>query len=113
MLCYDPGHTYELFQLDSDLTTQLRFVKREGPNYPGNKGHYTGTTIQEVMRASIDRIKYLHWQKQHWINPVCLFLLRVVLNLFEYRAACLHKRRFKLHLIAESVPVGKDLHWTR
>jgi hypothetical protein len=39
MRVFDPGHKY------------LKFVKREGDNYPRNRGHYEGTTSQEVLRA--------------------------------------------------------------
>jgi hypothetical protein len=48
MKVIDPGHYYELNVLDGDLPlpAYLRFVKREGPGYPGNKDHYPGTTCQ-------------------------------------------------------------------
>lgn len=38
------------------------FVKREGEHFPGNVGHYPGTTMQEVLRVLIDRAKYVNSQ---------------------------------------------------
>lgn len=46
----DPGHLYELQVIDKvecaePYPSLLRFVKREGPGYPGNSGTYPGTII--------------------------------------------------------------------
>lgn len=56
MKVIDPGHVYDLRSLDGEQLNRLVFVKREGPSYPGNVGHYPGTTMQEVLRALIDRL---------------------------------------------------------
>lgn len=64
MKVVDPGHRYRLHVLDTDGPNgfPLIFVKREGPGYPGNVGHYPGTTIQEVLRACCDRLEYVNNQ---------------------------------------------------
>jgi hypothetical protein len=59
MKIIDPGHKYELDQLDGEGKEILTFVKRDTPSerYPGNQGHYPGTNMQEVLRRKrrIDR----------------------------------------------------------
>ena len=89
MRILDPGHRYELDILDKtyDLIAVLQFVKREGEEYPGNIGHYPGTTTQEVLRALIDRTKYVD-QQQHWsANDFVIDYLRRALYELELRAA--------------------------
>lgn len=62
MKVWDAGHIYSLQSLDGGDHELLRFVKREGPGFPGNKGHHPGTIIQEVLRACIDRLYYVDHQ---------------------------------------------------
>jgi hypothetical protein len=59
----DPGHKYGIHNLDDVHDPQvLTFVKRQGPNFPGNEGAYPGTTLQEVLRACCDRLRYVNAQ---------------------------------------------------
>ena len=63
MRVLDPGHTYQLKILDGNLGDfeTLCHVKRIGTNYPGNIAPaYPGTTTQEVLRAEIDRLRYVN-----------------------------------------------------
>ncbi len=90
MKILDSGHSYLLDCLDGDTKISLDFVKRVGPNYPRNKDAHTGTTTQEVLRALIDRIKYVQMQKQWHENVLVLQCLRMALWLLESRA---HKAR--------------------
>jgi hypothetical protein len=92
MRVIDPGHTYALMQLDGDGEEILRHVKREGAGYPGNVGHYPGTNIQEVLRAEIDRIKYLDNQIHDSTNGLEIKFLRWTLRELECRAAFRHSR---------------------
>lgn len=109
MKVIDPGHCYELDFLDGepevvcddqDLTelheNRLTFVKREGAGYPGNVGHHPGTNLQEVLRAMIERVKYLDSQIPHVNNSGILVNLRHSLWLLEQRAAERHGRPFDL-----------------
>jgi hypothetical protein len=59
MKVLEAGHKYELLSLDGGEPQILTFVKREGEGYPGNVGHHPGTTLQEVLRAEIDRGMYV------------------------------------------------------
>jgi hypothetical protein len=68
-------------------TEILRFVKRQGPRYPGNRSHYPGTNCQEVIRALIDRVKHLDSQVADPRNQPIIHHLREALWLFESRAA--------------------------
>lgn len=97
MKVIDPGHMYRLAQLDETRipvgqTTVLVFVKREGEKYPGNVGHHPGTTIQEVLRACIDRVEYLDSQIHDKKNGYVLEALREAIFLLELRAAERHGR---------------------
>jgi len=86
----DPGHCYELAELDGGEVASLQFVKREGEMYPGNVGTCPGTTTQEVLRALIDRTLYVNGQDPCVTNYVVLEHLRRALWELEDRAA---KRR--------------------
>ena len=102
----DPVHKYILSYLDIDLDTRKRheypfedtltFVKREGEKYPGNVSNYPGTTTQEVLRALIDRIKYVDKQLLCRENKVVLDSLRQSINFLESRA---HRLRGKVLLL--------------
>jgi hypothetical protein len=93
MTVIDPGHTYELGVLDGTDREILRFVKREGPNYPGNVGVQCGTTLQEVLRACIDRVKYLDNQIPCMENKRVIIHLGLAIDMLEQRAAHRHNRR--------------------
>jgi hypothetical protein len=88
MKVLDPGHCYEMDELDKDdnLTAVLQFVKREGKKYPGNIGHYPGVTSQEVLRVLIDRAKYVNAQVPDIRNLEVIKSLRTALVQLEYRA---------------------------
>jgi hypothetical protein len=101
----DPGHVYELDWLDGqpgvcedgDAFNQMHenrliFVKREGPGYPGNVGHHPGTNMQEVLRALIDRVRYLDQQVLHPNNTLILAHLQLAIFYLEERAAERHHR---------------------
>ena len=93
MKVIDPGHFYELDGFDGGRQLVLRFMKRIGDGYPHNVGPpYPGTNCQEVIRALIDRVKYLHMQIPHPQNVVILDSLRGALTAFEERAAERHGR---------------------
>jgi hypothetical protein len=94
MKVLDPGHEYTVDNIDGGegSCSYLRFVKREGDQYPGNVGHYPGTNIQEVCRVLIDRIKYLDGQIPCVENLRALDSLRHVIYLMERRAAFRHHR---------------------
>lgn len=97
MIVHDPGHIYQLEMyngsyMSGDEDEILHFMKREGAGYPGNVGHHAGTNIQEVLRALIDRTKYLNNQVPHVANLVCIDNFRNCIYVLEHRAAERHKR---------------------
>jgi hypothetical protein len=87
MKVIDPGHKFLLQSYDGGEPQALVFMKREGPAYPFNLGHHSGTNCQEVIRALIERVKYLQHQVACDENETIIQLLRQSLRLFEYRAA--------------------------
>lgn len=92
MKVIDPGHVYELFTLDGEMSHPLVFVKREGPGYPGNVGYHAGTNIQDVLRCLIDRVEYLNKQEECYENGMVISHLRCAFEHLEKRAAGRHGR---------------------
>lgn len=91
MRIIDKGHTYALRVLDGVEEVVLTFVKRVGKKFPGNDGApYSGTTNQEVLRALIDRTKYVDNQMHDSRNHMAIDYMRKSLFLFEQRAASMH-----------------------
>lgn len=105
MKVIDPGHMYDLRCLDVDGHIRLTFVKRDYPawKFPGNDGSYPGTTTQEVMRALIDRAKYVNSQIPHPANQVVIDNLRNSIRELERRAAENHKRELRWNEIREDI----------
>lgn len=97
MIVVDPGHSYLLNLLDSGSCStshsELVFVKRMGEIYPGNTSSHAGTNIQEVIRACIDRVKYLDNQIPCYENKSILLHLRLAIWWLELRAAMRHNRK--------------------
>lgn len=96
MKVVDPGHAYELNYLDSEYPVDgcyLVFVKREGPKFPGNVGHHSGTTSQEVLRALIDRAFYVNNQQPYWQTRLSIWLMGFIVWMYEHRAAKRHSRK--------------------
>jgi len=82
MKVIDAGHTYLLDDNKSPTnTTTLTFMKDAKINGDG----YEGTTNQEVLRALIDRIKFLEGQVHHRFNDDIIGHLRMALVLHEER----------------------------
>ena len=90
----DPGHKYELLTLDGKMVQTLTFVKRFDPKrpekFPGNKNAYAGTTLQSVLQACCNRIRYLDNQIPCLENQVILNKLQEALMMLEQRAATRH-----------------------
>ena len=113
MRVLDAGHLYELASLDGGDVRILRFVKRMGPKYPGNDWAYGGTTSQEVLRALIDRARYLNAQIPCAETEAIIGNLQTALLLFEIRAARVHGRPLDLPSLRDFerlVPCAHCLH---
>ena len=87
MKVIDPGHVYQLASFDGGEPQILKFVKREGPKYPGNVGSHAGTQMQEVLRALIDRARYMNTQIACHETEIALNAMRTALAALEYRHA--------------------------
>lgn len=81
---------YGLLQLDGGEEQILRFLKREGEGYPGNKGHYGGTNLQSVLRACLDRVRYLDKQISCDNNTAIICHLEHAILELEQRAGERH-----------------------
>jgi hypothetical protein len=105
MKVLDPGHSYELHQLDGDGVERLTFVKRCNPpeKFPGNVNAYSGTTSQEVIRALIDRAQYVHRQIPHDSNIFTIDVLREAMLSLELRAAERHGRHLTPSMVRADI----------
>lgn len=94
MKVLDPGHAYSVAMLDCDerLEGLLTFVKREGEKYPGNVGNHPGTTMQEVLRALVDRAMYVYNQEPCTETESAIELMKAAIVCLEIRAARKHER---------------------
>ncbi len=92
MLILDEGHKYKLHCLDGEHEQTLQFVKRRGDKYPGNFSSYPGTTLQEVLRACLNRLRYVNRQIPAPETERVKALLQEALWELEQRAARLHGR---------------------
>ena len=92
----ESGHGYEMKNLDPNpgySYSYLTFVKRVGPQYPGNIGAHGGTTSQEVIRCLIDRAQYVNRQIPCWQTKLSIYLYGLIIWLYEHRAAKRHRRK--------------------
>lgn len=112
MQILDEGHQYGLDVYDGVGQQTLTFMKREGPGYPFNVGHYPGTNCQEVLRALINRVEYLNSQIPCQDNQRILMHLRHAFLEFERRAVIRHKvaELEPLQLWEDDVPVELLAH---
>lgn len=81
----DAGHTYKLRHVEGEYFETLTFIKRNS----GDMRHaiqYAGTNTQEVLRALIDRTKYLAEQVDCNETRDALHYLRMTLFVYEARA---------------------------
>lgn len=92
MRVLDPGHKYALRRLDGVGEEILTFVKREGGGYPGNVGHYEGTTLQEALRAEIDRGIYVNNQIPDQDTLTAIGYMKMAVYHLGLRAARRHNR---------------------
>jgi hypothetical protein len=81
-------------QLDTESLVKrpnlLVFVKRVGEKYPGNVNAYPGTTLQEVFRCCIDRLKFLDAQVTCEENELVILHLKMAIYYLEKRAYRMH-----------------------
>ncbi len=92
MKVIDPGHIYELRQLGDEATQELVFIKRSGGAVHYEK-EWPGLQTQEVLRALIDRTKYLYQVLPCRETEEALRHLRMALYWYEARA--LRRKRSK------------------
>ncbi|OGG60274.1 hypothetical protein A3C89_00740 [Candidatus Kaiserbacteria bacterium RIFCSPHIGHO2_02_FULL_50_50] len=88
MKVLDQGHIYELRELGGG-TCELKFVKRSGGAIQYSE-EWGGVQTQEVLRACIDRTKYLFEVLPCNETADALYHLRMALYCYEARA---HRRK--------------------
>lgn len=110
----DPGHRFGLKMLDaknSDNHWMLQYVKRMGAKYPGNKTEHPGTTIQEVCRAQISRLRYVNAQDPDANNDAAIAHEQWTIWHLEKRAFARHGKPFDLSPVdIETLPTNSYGH---
>ncbi len=85
MKTVDEGHIYELDQLGTDETVQLKFIKRSGKDIK-HDDEWPGLQTQEVLRALVDRTQYLNDLIPCTESQDAVYYLRMALFCYEVRA---------------------------
>ena len=85
MKIIDPGHVYELKQLGDNNTQLLKFIKRSGGAVQYDQ-EWPGLQTQEVLRALIDRTKYLDTVLECKETKEAVKHLQMALYWYEVRA---------------------------
>lgn len=98
------GHRYELDHLDGSNKTILQFVQRPPHHEP-----LEGVQCQEVIRALIHRVKWLHGEEPWEGNAAIINYLRFALTFFEVRALMRHVEKGELE--PEKIKTGIDGHF--
>lgn len=75
-----------------DLSNWDKYMKIGFQVEGGNVGHHPGTTTQEVLRALIDRARYVNDQTPCEETAEAITLMATAVYLFEKRAAARHGR---------------------
>lgn len=102
MKVIQPGHRYGLDHLDGKGTQILQFVQR------APRPLHEGTTNQEVLRAVIDRVKFLNSEVPWDGNTQIIHHLRMAIALHESRALVRHVEKGDLAI--ELALLGSDGH---
>lgn len=90
MKIIDSGHIYELTQLGDDNTQIIKFIKRSGGSIHYEQ-EWPGLQTQEVLRALIDRTKYLNTILP--CNETMEAIKHLQMALYWYEARALRRKR--------------------
>ena len=108
MTVLTPGHKYLLsnIKLDNkDVNCNiLKFYHEKGKT----QEERVGTSNQEVIRALIDRVKFMEEELHHSFNQEIIFHLRKALALHEARHLV---RMVDKGIEVENMPIGGDGHY--
>lgn len=99
-----PGHCYSLRNLKSDTRTILSFYRDPEIHEQG----WNGPSTQEVLRACIDRVRYLDREMPWSGNADIIKHLQAAIAGFEARAII--RKTEKGILDIETIPVMSDGH---
>jgi hypothetical protein len=98
MKVIDPGHRYEVKNVDGKGRQTVQFVKRRGWDaelLPEDQRE-EGIQSQELLRVLIDRTIYLHTEQPWQENVKIIHHLRDALRLYESRAARRHIEKLSM-----------------
>lgn len=110
MKIIQPGHVYDVENIDGPGTQRIQFTERRGWDaelLPEDK-RTPGIQSQELLRVLIDRTIYLHAEQAWHENVDIINHLRAALTLYESRAA--HRHLEKLSMIERHLPCSKCGH---
>jgi hypothetical protein len=107
MRIVDPGHVYELQNVDGDGVQTIRFVRRRDDEalLLGAELRTEGVLFQEVVRMLVDRINYLNAEGPCAETVAITECLRRVIQLGEIRAA---RRTIEKHPMIERMDVCEE-----
>ena len=98
MKVLDPGHLYEVPNLEAKGKQRIRFMKRNSDMVQRDE-EYAGTNTQEVIRVLIDRTKFLNEVGYSEETANAVDWLRMAL--YEYEARAWRRKQQKLNKRAQ------------
>ena len=104
MRVIDPGHIYEVQNVDGDGSQRIEFVRRRDDEAVvlDQTSRREGILTQELLRVAIDRTLYLNAEGPCHENIEIIDCLRRALSLYESRAA---RRTVEKHPMIERADV--------
>lgn len=110
MRIVEPGHIYEVENVDGDGRQRIVFVRRRG--HDGQllyAGRHEGILCQELLRVLIDRVRYLNDEDPCVEDVQIIGQLRDALRLFEARAARRTIEKLPMPELADACPICHHL----
>lgn len=101
----EPGHVYELRNVDGPGVQRITFVRRRGPDAERREASEEGLLSQQLIRVLIDRTLYLNAEDPCEEDTRIVHLLRNCLRLYESRAARRVIERLSMPELAGVCPV--------
>lgn len=104
MRVVEPGHVYEVQNVDGDGVQRIEFVRRRDDEAVvlAQAERRQGILTQELLRVAIDRTLYLNAEGPCAENVEIIDCLRRALSLYESRAA---RRTVEKHAMIERADV--------
>lgn len=110
MKVIEPGHVYEIVNVDGDGVQTITFVRRRGNDAEVlTDGRHEGILSQELIRVLINRTLYLNDEDPCQEDVEIVHKLRDCLRLYESRASRRTIEKLTMPEMADACPICHHL----